>query len=98
MQASQRRIDTLDDLRTYVNQTLCQHDQLELNAFTLTERPLTRSGKPCGVLFCLHGPRAVKFSAIWETERNTILFYNSSGQRFQKTHLTQSPELASVAA
>ena len=59
----------------------------------MTERILLRSGAPCGIYFCLHGPRSVKFTAIWETDRNTILFYNSNGERFHKTQLTRAPNL-----
>lgn len=91
-------IQTLHELRDYVNNILCQHNQLEVGAFPLTERILTRADRPCGIYFCLHGPRAVKFSAIWETQRNTILFYGSTGQRFHKIQLVEAPRLDLVAA
>ena len=58
-----RQILTLDDLRDFVNETLCHHEHLEIGAFHLSERILVRGGKPCGIHFCLHGPRAVKFTA-----------------------------------
>ena len=88
-----QQIHCLDDLREYVNQTLCSQYQLRIDAFQLTERVLRRQNKPCGVMFCLHGPRSVQFTAIWETEHNRVLFYGSTGERFQKTHLTQAPRL-----
>ena len=91
-------IKTLDELRNYVNTVLCQHNQLEVGAFPLTERILVRADQPCGIFFCLHGPRAVKFSAIWETQRNTVLFYGSTGERFHKTQLVAAPRLESAAA
>ena len=91
-------IQTLEQLRDYVNEILCQHDQLETGAFPLTERILVRADRPCGIYFCLHGPRSVKFSAIWETQHNTVLFYGSTGQRFQKTQLVEAPKLEAVAA
>ena len=86
-------IQTLDQLREYVTTTLCEHHELEVGVYPLTERILTRSERPCGIFFCLHGPRAVKFSAIWETERNTVLFYGATGERFQKTQLVEAPKL-----
>lgn len=92
------QLQTLDDLKTYVNQTLCIHEQLESNAFRMTEQILVRSGKPCGMYFCLHGPRETQFSAIWETERNTILFYDSTGERFQTTQLLPAAKLQLGAA
>jgi hypothetical protein len=95
---SAQRIETLDDLRDYVNETLCQHEHLEIGAFPMTERLLLRGSKCCGLYFCLHGPRQTKFSAIWETENNTILFYDSTGERFLKTRLVAAPSLELVAA
>ncbi len=88
----------LTDLREYVNETFCDHYQLQIGAFQMTEKILRRGGKPCGIYFCLHGPRAVKFSAIWETDHNQILFYSSSGERFLKTQLLEAPSLERVAA
>jgi hypothetical protein len=87
----------LDQLREFVNATLCQSNELEINAFPLTERILLKAGQPCGIYFCLHGPRAVKFTAIWETQRNTILFYGSDGERFLKVQLVAAPVLEAAA-
>ncbi|HEY2881476.1 MAG TPA: hypothetical protein VGJ15_03570 [Pirellulales bacterium] len=97
MLTSTERLNNLENLRDYVNKILCQRDQLELGAFRMTERILTRGGKPCGIFFCLHGPRSVKVTAIWETEQNTILFYSSAGERFQRTRLVRAPALAHAA-
>lgn len=84
----------LEDLRDYVNETFCEYYQLEVDAFEMTERLLRRGGKPCGIYFCLQGPRQVKFTAIWETDRNRILFYGPTGERFQKTQLLEGLSLA----
>ena len=92
MTANSLQIHDLDDLRNYVHETLCEQNQLERGAFQITERIMVRSQKPCGIFFCLHGPRSVKLTAIWETERNTLLFYGSSGERLQKTQLVQAPK------
>lgn len=93
-----QEIRTLDDLRDYVNQTLCEHHQLQIDAFHLTERQLRRGSRPCGIYFCLHGPRAVKFTAIWETDRNQVLFYDSTGERFLKTQLMGPVDFEHAAA
>ena len=92
------QISNLDSLRDFVNETLCEHYELKLDAFEMTERVLRRGGRPCGMYFCLHGPRAVKFTAIWETDRNRILFYGSTGERFLKTQLLVAPRLDRAAA
>jgi hypothetical protein len=98
MLPSMQRLQNLEHLRQYVSRILCQHDQLELGAFRITERLLVRRGRPCGIFFCLHGPRSLKVTAVWETERNTILFYNSTGERFHRTQLTLAPSLETSAA
>ena len=93
-----RPLQSLDELREYVNEILCEHNQLEVGAFPMTERILVRRGQPCGIYFCLHGPRAVKFSAIWETQQNSVLFYGSGGERIGRTQLVEAPQLEQVAA
>src|SRR5690242_465169 len=98
MLTSSHQLQNLSDLRNLVNSVLCQESQLEVGAFPLTERILLRGDKPCGIYFCLIGPRAVRLTAIWETERNTILFYGSNGERFSKTQLVDAPVLEPAAA
>jgi hypothetical protein len=92
------QIENVCDLREYVNTTLCAHYQLQEGAFSMTERTLLRAGKRCGIYFCLHGPRATKFTAIWDSDQNQVLFYGSRGEKFQKTQLLDSPQLESAAA
>ncbi|MHB8865798.1 MAG: hypothetical protein ACYC6N_25750 [Pirellulaceae bacterium] len=92
------RINDLDDLRTFVREAICETNELEVNAFSMTERILIRGGRPCGLYFCLHGPRAVKFTAIWETDRNSVLFYSPTGERVQRAQLTQAPNLVPQVA
>ena len=74
-------VQSLHDIRTYVHFTLCEQNELASGSFEVTEQILVRRKKMCGILFCMHGPRSVRLTAIWETERNTILFYGSSGTR-----------------
>jgi hypothetical protein len=96
MSAQPLHIENLTTLRTYVHETLCQQNELQVGAFHITERILVRGRRPCGMFFCLHGPRSVKLTAIWETDRNTILFYSSSGERVYKAQLVQAPILKPV--
>jgi hypothetical protein len=96
MSAQSLQIDNLTDLRSYVHETICEQNELQVGAFQITERILVRGKRACGIFFCLHGPRSVKFTAIWETDRNTILFYSSSGERVGKTQLVQAPVLSPV--
>jgi hypothetical protein len=85
------QIGCLKDLRDYVQKQICDQNELEVGAFHFTERVLEKGGSPCGMFFCLHGPRSVKLVAIWETSRNTILFYGSGGERIRRIQLQHSP-------
>jgi hypothetical protein len=87
MSSTAQRNYALDELRRYISQTICDYEQLEPDAYVMTEVVLTRSGTPCGRYFCLHGPRATKYSAIWVSDRNTVLFYDSTGERFLKAEV-----------
>jgi hypothetical protein len=94
MQDNCIEIEDLRQLRKFVSFTLCQKNDFEEGVFQITEKLLTKCGKMCGMFFCLHGPRSVKLTAVWESEKNMIFFYGSTGERFQKTALASSLELA----
>ncbi|NIP85126.1 MAG: hypothetical protein GTO03_06025 [Planctomycetales bacterium] len=98
MLATCNQLQSLDNLRQYVNEIICNHEQLEIGIFQMTERILIRGEQPCGIYFCVHGPRQVKITAIWETDSNTILFYGASGERFFRTKLTEAPQLIEMVA
>ena len=77
----------LPDLRKQIQKALCEFNLLEPGAFPFTERVLTKQGEARGIMFCLHGPRSVKLTAIWETVSNSVLFYDSTGQRQGKAEV-----------
>ena len=70
-----------EHLREVIHQTLCDIGQLESSQFPLNERPLTRGGDPCGVLFSVNGPRQITLTAVWDTMKNKLFLYDSSGSR-----------------
>lgn len=80
-------IESLDDLRTFVAETLCYRERLAPGAFPLFERILHRDGQPCGIHFCLAAPKSVRLTAVWEIERRDVRFYDSKGERFQQVEL-----------
>ena len=92
----QRDIDikNISQLRQFVSRTLCQKNDFEEGVFQVTEKILTKCGKLCGVLFCLHGPRSIKLTAVWDTDNNSILFYGSTGERFKKISIPNGLNLA----
>ena len=85
--------ETLKELRQFVADTLGRLEMLKADQFELTQQVLYRAQKPCGVLFCLHGPRALRLSAIWDTDQNRILFYGSCGRRMHSTKLVRAPKI-----
>jgi hypothetical protein len=71
----------IDTIREFVRDELCQKNQLEKDAFQMTERVLVRQGKPCGLFFCIYGPRSVRLTAVWDLQRSALFFYDSLGRR-----------------
>lgn len=83
-------IHNFEDICQYIIETLSRMENLRNGSFVVTQKLLTRDSQPCGVFFCLHGPRAVCLTAIWDTESSKILFYGSRGERVQQTRLSSS--------
>lgn len=71
----------LKSLRDLVEQKLCQLGMLEPAQFPLTERNVVKADRLCGVYYCLHGPRSVKFTAIADFDRQSLILYGSDGSR-----------------
>ena len=78
---------TLDELRAEVHRRLCAREDLLEDQFELTEMPLARRGRPCGMQFCLHGPRSVRLGAVWAADHNVLYLYDARGQRYEKVKL-----------
>jgi len=81
-------VHTLDDLRQFIQQTLCEKENLLADQFTMTEVRLTRQNEPCGLQFSLRGPRNVRLGAIWAADRNVVYLYDARGTRYAKLRLT----------
>ena len=84
---------TMDELKEYVYEALCEDNELVVGAFPATTTPVRRNGELCGLIFCVHGPRRVDFSAIWEKKTNRVLFYRPSGERYRLAILDGSPQV-----
>lgn len=80
-------IGSVDDLRSFVHQTLCQKENLLGEQFRLTEMRLKRKDRCCGLQFTIHGPRSVRLGAIWAADHNVVYFYDTRGGRYLKVHL-----------
>jgi hypothetical protein len=74
-------LPNLTNIRAVVLEELCNMHQLLPNAFPLTEKLLRKQGNPCGIFYCLHGPRSIRLTAVFDIETARVLFYDSTGQR-----------------
>lgn len=73
----------LHHLRAQVRNTLCELEQLDPHMHRMTEAVLRRQGTPCGMLFCVFGPRRVRLTAVWDFAHNLVRYYDSAGRRFR---------------
>ncbi|MGL4595192.1 MAG: hypothetical protein ACRCUY_10720 [Thermoguttaceae bacterium] len=98
-QTTTTSIRSLPELKSFVYQTLCHDHELLCDAFRTSESVIKRKQsesdgeiESCGIMFCLHGPRSVKFGAIWEKQSNRILFYGPDGKRYSQVVLDEQVE------
>jgi hypothetical protein len=92
-------LSSLEDLRRYVLQTLCDYDRLDPNQTPLFQSVMTRSRRPCGLYFLIQGPRQLRTTALWISDEHRILFYDSTGMRVAETRLSDAPaEVLKAAA
>lgn len=93
-------IRSLNDLRTFIHQTLCDKENLLEDQFQMTEMQLVRRGRDCGLQFSLNGPRSVRLGAIWAADQNVIYFYDTRGNRYLKLRLPHRllPEVSEASA
>jgi hypothetical protein len=82
-------VHTVDDLRQFIQKTLCEKENLLVDQFAMTEFPLIRGGELCGLHFSLRGPRNVRLEAIWSADRNVVYFYDARGERYAKRQLAR---------
>ena len=68
-------------IREIVEAELCDKNHLLPKAFPLTEKLLRKQGCPCGIFYCLHGPRSIRLTAVFDIETARVLFYDSTGHR-----------------
>jgi hypothetical protein len=87
-------LPTLDQLRQFVRQRLCEQDHLDPLGTPLLEGPIRRNGTMCGRFFEIQGPRLLRSHAIWASDEHRILFYDCAGMRVAEVRLTESPDAA----
>jgi hypothetical protein len=91
-------LPTFEDLRRYIRETLCTHDNLDPRLTPLHQALIKRSGRPCGLFFQVSGPRLLTTYAVWAGDEDRILFYDSTGLRFAEVRLSEAPDPLKLAA
>lgn len=89
---------TFESLQQLVHERLCMRDRLDVHAAPLQSAKLKRAGRICGMWFQVEGPRLMKNYAIWVGDENRVLFYDSTGERYDEVRLSDSPDLILTAA
>ena len=80
---------TYDDLREFVHLALCEKENLLAERFPLTEMPLVRRGKACGLQFSLDGPRDVRLGAVWAADLGVVYLYDARCNRYATMRLAR---------
>ncbi len=75
------------EVRVLLSGPLCEKENLLADQFTMTEVRLTSGSGPCGIQFCLRGPRNVRLAAIWVADQNVVYLYDARGTRYAKLRL-----------
>ena len=83
----------MEDLAAMVYKILCDKDALDPTQTPMFRTPLRKGSRMCGIVFHVEGPRLLRTSAVWSADDDRILFYDSSGLRFQEVRLSESPAL-----
>lgn len=91
-------LPTLERLREYVRQTLCDRDRLDPGQTQIRQGLIQKRGRSCGLFFQVQGPRLLRTYAVWAGDEDRILFYDSTGHRFAEARLCESPDPAKLAA
>ena len=85
-------LPTLDQLRQYVRDRLCEVDRLDPAQVQLRQAVVRRAGRPCGLFFQVQGPRLLRTYAVWAGDEHRILFYDSKGDRCGDARLSDAPD------
>lgn len=88
-----KEFESFSELKTHIHGQLCELEQLDVESYPLAQQTLKRGGEICGFLFSISGPRSVVFNAVYDTNQNTIHYYNSSGERVISEALQGTPQL-----
>ena len=88
----------VEQLAAFVHQVLCDRDALDPIQAPLFRTPLKKRERVCGLIFHVEGPRLLRTSAVWSADDDRVIFYDSTGLRFEEVRLSESPVLTASEA
>lgn len=83
----------VEELAAFVHQVLCDKDALDPAQTPLFRTPLKKGTRICGLVFHVQGPRLLRTSAVWSTDEDRVIFYDSTGIRFRDVRLSEGPAM-----
>jgi hypothetical protein len=89
-------LPTLDELQSFVRETLCGRDHLDPGQAMLKQAVIRRGCRACGLFFQVLGQQRQRAYAIWASDDHRILFYDASGARFNEVNLSDEPDAAEL--
>ena len=90
-------LPTLDQLRVFVRDRLCEVDRIDPDQSQVRQALIRRAGRPCGLFFQVQGRQLLKTYAVWAGDEHRILFYDSKGERFDQVRLSDAPDATKLA-
>ena len=90
-------LPTIDQLRLFVRDRLCEIDHIDPEQAHLRQAVIRRRGRPCGLFFQVQGRQLLKTYAVWTGDEHRILFYNSKGERYDQVRLSDAPDPTKLA-
>ena len=88
----------VEELAAYIHSVLCNKDALDPIQTPLFRTPLQKGERTCGLIFHVEGPRLLRTSAVWSADDDRVIFYDSTGQRFQDVRVSEGPVLMACEA
>jgi hypothetical protein len=89
---------SLLDLEQFMLRELCEQEKLDIQQVKKQRSMMRQGSEITGLIVRVEGPRLMRSQAIWASQENRILFYNSAGQRFAVVKLADSPQIVAEAA
>ncbi len=90
-------VAAVEELAAFIHQVLCDKDALDPTQTPLFRTPLRKGERICGLVFHVEGPRLLRTSAVWSSDDDRVIFYDSTGARFHEVRVSEAAGAAGCA-